>query len=188
MIAATGNYLGGGGVWRDMKSTLAAIPLIFLVGAVACGKSDPVDKHAKNADGLDQVVAQANATADAVHNETTDPPAPVTNETAPEIAPPTPGDVIPAQYQGRWGMVPADCTSTRGDNKGLITVGDTSIRFYESTATLQQRRPAKATSFSGLFDFTGEGQRWRKVMTLTRTGDALERADQEGHYTYKRCA
>ena len=30
--------------------------------------------------------------------------------------------VIPAAFHGRWGMVPADCTSTRGDNKGLITV------------------------------------------------------------------
>ena len=28
-------------------------------------------------------------------------------------------------------MVAADGTSTRGDNKGLITIGDTSIRFYE---------------------------------------------------------
>jgi len=170
-----------------MKPALAAIPLVFLLGAVACGKNDPVDNKAKNADGLDQVVEQANATADAVHEQNETAPAPVTNETAPEIAPPTPGAIIPAQYQGRWGMVAADCTSTRGDNKGLITIGDTSIRFYESTATLAEQRPAKATSFSGLFDFTGEGQRWRKVMTFTRTGDTLERADQEGRYTYKRC-
>ena len=172
-----------------MKSALAAIPLVFLLGAVACGKSDPVDDKAENANGLDQVVEQANATANAVHNEVVDnPPAPVTNETAPEIAPPTPGDIIPAQYQGRWGMVPADCISTKGDNKGLITVGDTSIRFYESTATLTKRQPAKATSFAGQFDFTGEGQRWRKVVTFTRSGDTLERADSEGRYTYKRCA
>jgi len=172
-----------------MKTVLAAIPLVFVLSVAACGGNKPVDKKAENADGLDQVVAEANATADAVHNDATDnPPAPVTNEKAPEVAPPTPGDVIPAQYQGRWGMVPADCSSDRGDNKGLITVGDTSIRFYESTATLQEKRPAKATSFAGLFDFTGEGQRWRKVMTFTSTGDTLERADQEGRYTYKRCA
>jgi len=172
-----------------MKSALAAVPLLFLLGAVACGKNDPVDNKAKNADGLDQVVEQANATADAVHNEVADnPPAPVTNQTQPEVAPPTPGAIIPARYQGRWGMVPGDCTSTRGDNKGLITIGDTSIRFYESTATLEAQRPAKATSFAGLFDFTGEGQRWRKVVTFTRTGDSLERADSEGSFTYKRCA
>jgi len=99
-----------------------------------------------------------------------------------------PVSVIPAQYRGRWGMVAADCTSTRGDNKGLITVGDTKIRFYESTAALQEQRPAIATSFSGVFVFTGEGQTWERVMTLTRTGDQLKRADAEGSYNYTRCA
>lgn len=94
---------------------------------------------------------------------------------------------IPAQYRGRWGMVPADCTSTRGDAKGLITVADRTIRFYESTATLKAQRPAIATSFSGLFGFTGEGQTWDKVETLTRTGETLKRADSERSYTYKRC-
>lgn len=95
---------------------------------------------------------------------------------------------IPAQYRGRWGMVAADCTSTRGDAKGLIDIGDTSIKYYESRATLKEQRPAIATSFSGLFSFTGEGQTWEKVVTLTRTGDTLKRADDEGSYDYKRCA
>src|SRR5687768_3857827 len=169
-----------------MRAILAAIPIAFVLTVTACGGSEAVDDKAENAAGLDQVVAQANATANAIHNQAdTSPPAPVTNQQEPAIVPPTPGAIIPAQYHGRWGMVPADCTSTRGDNKGLITVGDTRIRFYESTATLQEQRPAKATSFSGLFTFTGEGQRWQKVMTLTRTGDTLERADQEGSFTYK---
>jgi hypothetical protein len=100
---------------------------------------------------------------------------------------PATADVIPAQYRGRWGMVAADCTSTRGDAKGLITVADTTIRFYESTATLKEQRPAIATSFSGLFGFTGEGQTWTRVETLTRTGDTLKRADEQSTATYKRC-
>ena len=95
--------------------------------------------------------------------------------------------VIPAQYRGRWGLVPADCTSTRGDAKGLITIGDTTVKFYESLANLKEQRPAIATSFSGLFAFTGEGQEWEKVMTFTRTGDTLKRAEEEGTFTYKRC-
>lgn len=95
--------------------------------------------------------------------------------------------LIPAQYQGRWGMVAADCTSTRGDAKGLINVTDDKIRFYESTATLKEQRPAIATSFSGLFSFTGEGQTWEKVMTFTRSGNTLSRAENEGNFTYKRC-
>ncbi len=94
---------------------------------------------------------------------------------------------IPAQYRGRWGMVAADCTSTRGDAKGLITIGDTSIRFYESTANLAEQRPAIATSFAGYYRFTGEGQKWEKVVTLTRTGNTLKRADDEGSYNYTRC-
>ncbi len=95
---------------------------------------------------------------------------------------------IPASMHGRWGMVAADCTSIRGDAKGLITIADKTIRFYESTATLKAQRPAIATSFSGLYGFTGEGQTWDKIVTLTRTGDTLQRADDEGRYTYKRCA
>ena len=94
---------------------------------------------------------------------------------------------IPTQYRGRWGMVAADCTSTRGDAKGLIDVSDSAIKFYESRATLKEQRPAIATSFSGLYGFTGEGQTWEKVVTLTRTGDTLKRADDEGSYDYKRC-
>lgn len=96
--------------------------------------------------------------------------------------------LIPAALHGRWGMVPADCTSTRGDAKGLINVDDTSIKFYESVANLKEQRPAVATSFSGLFAFTGEGQNWVKVMTFTRTGNVLKRAEETGTFTYTRCA
>jgi hypothetical protein len=95
---------------------------------------------------------------------------------------------IPAQYHGRWGMVPADCTSTRGDAKGLIDVGDRTIKFYEAIATFKEQRPSTATSFSALFSFTGEGQNWEKVVTFTRTGDTLKRAEESGTFTYKRCA
>jgi hypothetical protein len=95
--------------------------------------------------------------------------------------------MIPGQYRGRWGMNAADCDPNRSDAKGAITIGERTIRFYESTATLKERRPAIATSFAGLFAFTGEGQSWQKVMTFTRTGDTLKRAEEEGTFTYKRC-
>lgn len=95
--------------------------------------------------------------------------------------------VIPAQYRGRWGMNANDCDPKRSDNKGLITIRDKSIKFYESTASLQEQRPAIATSFAGTYSFTGEGQTWEKVMTLTRTGNVLKRADNEGSFTYNRC-
>lgn len=172
-----------------MKFFLATIPLAFLLTAVACGRDEPVGADAENAANLDVVVAEANAKAEAVHEQTDPtPPAPGTNQSEPELVQPIPGGMIPDHYQGRWGMVPADCTSTRGDAKGLMTIGDTRIRFYESTATLTHRRPAIATSFSGLFAFRGEGQAWEKLMTFTRNGDTLQRAEPEGSFTYKRCA
>ena len=96
--------------------------------------------------------------------------------------------MIPDQYRGRWGMVAADCDRNRSDAKGAITIGEQTIRFYEAVATLKERRPAIATSFAGLFAFTGEGQNWQKVMTFTRTGDTLKRAEESGTFTYKRCA
>jgi hypothetical protein len=85
-------------------------------------------------------------------------------------------------------MVPADCTSTKGDAKGLIAIGDQTIRFFESTATLKEQRPAIAEAFSGLFAFTGEGQSWTKVITLSRSGDMLKRAEEGANYSYRRCA
>ena len=171
-----------------MKPLLGLIPLAFVLGAAACGRDEPVAEEAENAANLEAVVAEANATAEAVREQADEtPPAPGTNQTEPMAPSPTPGGVIPAHYQGRWGMVPADCTSTRGDAKGLMTIGDTSIKFYESTATLTEQRPAIATSFAGLFAFRGEGQSWEKVMTFTRTGNSLKRADQDGSFTYRRC-
>jgi len=96
--------------------------------------------------------------------------------------------MIPGEYRGRWGMVTADCDQSRSDAKGAITIGEKTIRFYEATATLKERRPAIATSFAGLFGFTGEGQNWEKVMTFTRTGNTLKRAEETGTFTYTRCA
>lgn len=95
---------------------------------------------------------------------------------------------IPATYHGRWGMVPNDCQPGRDDAKGLITIDGKTVKFYEAVATLKEQRPAIATSFAGQFDFTGEGQNWKKVMTFTRTGDKLTRSEEEGTFTYTRCA
>lgn len=95
--------------------------------------------------------------------------------------------VIPAQYRGRWGMNANDCDPRRSDAKGLMTIRDNSIKFYESLATLQERHPAIATSFSGAYSFTGEGQTWERVITLTRTGNTLKRAQADGTYSYTRC-
>jgi len=82
----------------------------------------------------------------------------------PEILASTPAspaaNTIPLAVQGRWGLVPADCTSTRGDNKGLVTIDATSLKFYESRATLGAIKDIDDDGIEATFAFTGEGQAW----------------------------
>src|SRR5687767_8399070 len=44
------------------------------------------------------------------------------------------GAAIPEALQGRWALTPDDCTSARGDAKGLLVVSRDELRFYESVA------------------------------------------------------
>ena len=46
---------------------------------------------------------------------------------------------IPASLHGRWGLTPADCTSTRGDAKGLLIVSADGLKFYESLGQARRR-------------------------------------------------
>jgi hypothetical protein len=73
---------------------------------------------------------------------------------------------IPLAVQGRWGLVPADCTSTNGDNKGLVTIDATSLKFYESRATLSTIKDVDDDGIEAAFAFTGEGQSWTRDVEL----------------------
>ena len=114
-----------------------------------------------------------------------------TGNAAANEALPVPLAVIPAAFQGQWGMVPADCTSTRGDNKGLITVEADGIRFYESRAILIKVTLNAPENFAGDFRFTGEGQTWTKPQTLKLSGSSntliRSESDPALSFTYKRC-
>ncbi|MEO7635472.1 MAG: hypothetical protein ABIS38_07490 [Sphingomicrobium sp.] len=101
---------------------------------------------------------------------------------------------IPAQFHGRWGINPADCSSTRGDAKGLLTINDARLTFYESRGTLDKVLSATANSFDARYGFSGEGQSWDRTERLTLVHDRLERRtdaepDQEPpvRLTYMRC-
>ena len=104
---------------------------------------------------------------------------------------PVPLTVIPVAFHGQWGMAPADCASTRGDNKGLITVEADGIRFYESRATLAKVTQNAPENFTGDFKFTGEGQSWTKPQNLKLTGSSntliRSESDPAMSFTYKRC-
>lgn len=127
---------------------------------------------------------QQDALANAARASTANLPANVAE--ANSVAP-VPAPTIPAEYRGNWGLVAADCTSTRGDAKGLIRIGERTVRFYESTATLMERLPAQAGRFSGAFSYTGEGQSWETVTSFSRQGDTLTRTEGAQGFSYTRC-
>lgn len=99
------------------------------------------------------------------------------------------GKLIPASMQGKWGQVPADCTSTKGDNKGLMTVTSDMMRFYESRAKLMKIVGSSPEKLTAEFAFTGEGQNWTQTETLTLTGSSntLTRSEDGTDLRYTRC-
>lgn len=111
-------------------------------------------------------------------------PAPVTNNSAEVIPGP-----IPAAIRGRWGMTPVDCTSTRGDAKGLLVIGPDSLKFYELRAVPGTSIESGDQGISGNFNFTGEGQQWSKYVSLKLKGELLRRSERNpvASYNYARC-
>jgi hypothetical protein len=152
-----------------MRKTL--LPAAFAVLALAaCGKSNTDEPDAAATPGV----------------ETPAPPA--ASDTAAPIA------AIPAALQGRWGMVPADCTSTRGDAKGLLTIDGKTLQFYESVGTLGQVKEHSDTHLRAVFAFTGEGMSWTReeMLDVKDNGKTLVRQEygedaQPGPLQYSKC-
>ncbi len=162
--------------------------LAVLLALCACGSEPPPPGNVAAAQAPDTAAPPASSAAPA----------------SPEIAAPAaaaeepPLTVIPNRFAGRWGITAEDCTSTRGDAKGLMTIEGDRIRFYESIA-----RPAALTlvgdrRLDGNFSATGEGQTWTLLMRLelSRDGDSLTRTVDEGdsarspggnQFVYRRC-
>ena len=158
------------------------IPFISLalVGALAaCGKPDPV---ADNATAVNLPVASSEA-------QPTPLGGPPDNATDSATNAPATAALIRAALQGRWGLTPGDCTSTRGDAKGLLVVSSNELRFYESRAVPSPGAQADSDSINGNFDYTGEGESWTKFETLERKKDKLVRTESNpaASYTYAKC-
>ena len=161
-----------------------AILIVLTAVVAACGKSDPVAEDANDTAALP---APANAN---VSNPTgAAPPANSSAEADTTTVPATAVASIPAFLHGRWGLTPGDCTSTRGDNKGLLTIAADGLRFYESRAVPVAHVNSSSDSFSAEYAFTGEGMRWTKYQTLELQGDKLVRTESNPttSYTYARC-
>lgn len=163
----------------------AIVSVLTCVALAACGKADPVDDGAKNTAGLPDSARRA-------PDATGAPPAsaaPVsTGPAAATAAAPAP-PAIPAALHGSWAMAPADCTSTRGDAKGLIVITPTEIRFYESRAVPGPNVNMSADSIRGDFTFTGEGQTWTKFEALQLDQQGLVRTESNptASFTYAKC-
>lgn len=150
----------------------------FMLAMIACSRSDPVDDQANNIAGLPTINEPApDATGAPPANAVAEQPA-ATSEAK-----------IPVALHGRWGLTPGDCTSTRGDAKGLLIVGPADLKFYESRAVPKPDAQTGADSISGDFAFTGEGQSWTKFEALELQGQQLVRTESNpmASFTYARC-
>lgn len=149
--------------------------LIVIAGALALGACQGPAKPADQAESA----APKPADVDVV------PPSETTENGTAAVA----SGAIPAALQGRWGLVPDDCTSTRGDAKGLLVVAADKLTFFESRARLDRPGTATADSVTGEFAFTGEGQSWRKTVTLRLDKGALVRTEDDlpQPLRYQRC-
>jgi hypothetical protein len=119
-------------------------------------------------------------------------PSPVPTPTAAETSG-TPEGGIPVALQGNWGMVPADCTSTRGDAKGLLRISPTALTFYESVGKLGTTKNRSDTRLRADFAFSGEGMTWTRDVELSVAGNKLTRTERGGEepsgpFTYTKCA
>lgn len=102
-----------------------------------------------------------------------DPPPLDPNRTPKVAASPATLKAFPAAFQGRWGLVPNDCQPGRADAKGLMEVGPTSLRFYESRGTAQRFAQSRPDRIETTLAFTGEGQEWTATQALTLIRDGL---------------
>ena len=165
-----------------MRFRLPLIALTAIAAVAGCDGSDPV------AAGTNNTAALPEPSREAVPSPTGAPPTNDSQTRSGEVSPPA-AATIPAALQGRWGMVPEDCISTRGDAKGLLTISANDLRFYESRAVPSAGIETDSDSISGDFTFTGEGQTWSKYVSLRLQKEGLVRTETNptASYSYAKC-
>ena len=156
-----------------------ALTIVAAATLAACGRPEAVADEAKNGSALPDT------------NKTSPSPSGGAPSAGAEAgnAVTAPVSKIPGPLQGRWGLSPADCTSTIGDAKGLLVVGDDELRFYESVAVPAGDVQTSANSISGDFAYTGEGQNWTRHQTLEIRDGQLIRTERDpvATFRYVRC-
>ena len=157
--------------------------LTAIMSMVACSGRDPVTEEANNAAAPaqeDAVRPEVNSLGPANEGSTG------ANEASAQS---TVSRSIPAAMHGRWALTPADCTSTRGDAKGLLIVSADQLKFYESVGKPAGELKTSPDSATGDFAFTGEGMTWKKYEALELQGGKLVRTESDPmmSFTYARC-
>lgn len=160
------------------RTRLPFFALATILTIAACGKRDPVAPD-----------ANAAAALPTPNKPRPDPMGGPPANASPQPQALEPAAAIPAALQGRWGLTPADCTSTRGDAKGLLVIGENELRFYESRAVPAEGIESDADSISGKFDFTGEGQSWTRYQSYKLDDRKLIRTETNPNtsFSYARC-
>ncbi|MDP5279043.1 hypothetical protein Q9Q95_08915 [Sphingomonas sp. DG1-23] len=165
------------------------VTLAALLSLAACGDGG------RQPPANDTIAVPDNAAVTLPAPPETPEPAPSPSPSPSPSAAPDSGSGIPVALHGRWGLVPADCTSTRGDNKGLLTIDGTTLRFYESVGTLGKVAERDANRIVADFAMTGEGREWTRRMTLDAAdgGKTLVRREQGADampdpLRYQKCA
>lgn len=157
-----------------------------LLGLAACsgGSNEP---QASNTPDPELMTPAATATPTASASETS----PSDDATATES--PSTAAAIPVALQGRWGLVRNDCTMNVGAEKGLVTIGVTEMKFYESIAKLKSAK-VTPTTLDGQFAYSGEGMDWNRRVTMKTTDGSKTLVFQEfgddapqGARTYTKC-
>lgn len=176
--------------WLGMTKINPFLPAALLsFGLIACQQADPNNiaiDEVNNAAAMEVETLPPSDTA----STNIDGAAPSENAATPSTLPTS----IPAQFHGRWGINRADCTSTKGDAKSLLTINDARLTFYEAKGTLDKVLGATATSFDASYGFMGEGQTWQRVERLKLVNDRLQRRTDAApgqeppvNLTYLRC-
>lgn len=170
--------------WAAVKNSFALLIACAALGA--CSASGPVAKEAKNT----AIIAATNKPAPSANASGGPPANQVEAKRPPAVATVAAAPVLPTVLQGRWGLTPDDCVSTRGDAKGLLIVGPKELRFYESRALPTGDVHADGNSASGTFNFTGEGQTWTKYQALQLQKTLLVRTESNptASFTYAKCS
>jgi len=138
-----------------------------------------VDKKAADTDGLPDIKVAASTAIGEPHKQT-----------GPARPLPASASTIPVVLQGRWGLSPGDCISSRGDAKGLMVVRPDGLDFHESRAVPTADVETDGNSIAGNFAFAGEGQSWTRYESLKLDKQVLTRTETHptASFSYAKCS